>query len=215
MSKKPLSQKHLQIEQNNTFMFIVLGVAAAILSFTIVSSISLGARLSYQSRVINERAKAEKQLKANKDALQSLISSYESFDSASESVLGTADKNSKIVLDALPSKYDFPALAASIEKIINITGGIQSFGINGSDLEATATQSSIDPKPINIPITVAGNASYENIQKLVANLQFSIRPFKVVELTLNGNQNNMSFSIELITYYMPEKNLEIPLREIK
>jgi len=215
MSKKPLSQKHSLIERNNTFVFVVIGIAAAIMSFTIVVIVSLGSRLSYQSRVINERVKAEKQLKDNKDSLDKLIKSFESFDSATESVLGTSDKNSKIVLDALPSKYDFPALASSIEKIVNITGGIQSYGINGSDLEATATQSSINPNPIEIPITIAGTASYENIQKLVSNLQLSIRPFRVVELDFSGNQKSMSFSIELLTYYMPEKNLEIPLKEIK
>jgi len=170
MNKRVMSQKHLLVEQNNTFMFIVLGVAAAILSFTIVSSVSLSSRLRYQGRVINERVKAQKQLNTNKDVLSSLKSSFENFDSASESVLGTSDKNSKVVLDALPSKYDFQALVASIEKIINITGGIQSFGINGSDLEATAAQNSIDPQTIIIPITIAGRANYESIQKLITNL---------------------------------------------
>jgi len=43
----------------------------------------------------------------------------------------------------------------------------------------------------------------------------SIRPFKVINLTISGSQKDMSFNLELETYYMPEKNLEIPLKEIK
>lgn len=215
MQKNNKSNKHALIEKSNTTMLIIIGVAAAVLSFTIVSTISLSRRLSYQSRVINARTEAEDQLNKNYSALQQLIESYEKFDSAEKSVIGSADTNSKIVLDALPSKYDFPALATSINKIIELTGGITSKNITGSDLEATAEQSSIDPKPIEIPISISGDASYENIQKLVNNLQASIRPFKIKNVTLSGNQQKMTFNISMITYYMPSKNLEIPLKEIK
>lgn len=209
------STKHAQIEKSNTTMFIILGLAAAILSFTIVSSVYLVKRLSYQSKVINARVDAEKQLKSNASELQKLVASYQSFDSATESVIGTDDKNSKIVLDALPSKYDFPALNTSIEKIFKLTGGLKSISISGSDQEATAEQSSINPTPIEIPITIGGGGNYENIQKLINNLQLSIRPFKVLKVSLNGNQTNMTFNIDLVTYYMPAKNLEIQLKEVK
>jgi Tfp pilus assembly protein PilO len=215
MQKNNKSNKHALIEKSNTTMLIVIGVAAAVLSFTIVSTISLSRRLSYQSRVINARTDAEDQLNKNYSALQQLIESYEKFDSTEKSVIGTTETNSKIVLDALPSKYDFPALATSINKIIELTGGISSKNITGSDLEATAEQSSIDPKPIEIPISISGEASYENIQKLVNNLQASIRPFKIKNVTFSGDQQKMNFNISMTTYYMPSKNLEIPLKEIK
>ena len=55
----------------------------------------------------------------------------------------------------------------------------------------------------------------ETIQKLIANLQRSIRPFKITKVTFSGNQASMSFSITMTTYYMPEKNLEIPLKEVQ
>lgn len=215
MNNKQLSEKRAQIEQNNTFMFVVLGIAAAILSFTIASSISLSSRLRYQSRVINERVKAEKQLSGNKSAVTSLKSAFENFDSAPESVLGNSDKNSKIVLDALPSKYDFPAVASSIEKLVSLTEGVSLRSINGVDQEAVAEQTSINPKPIEIPLSITGTASYENIQKLILSLQLSIRPFKVINLNLDGNQESMTFDMDLITYYMPEKNIEIILKEIQ
>jgi hypothetical protein len=196
-------------------MFIMLGIASAILSFTIVSTVSSIKRMLYQGRVINARVDAEKLLKTNLGAVSELVKSYESFDSAKESVIGTADKNSKIVLDALPSKYDYPAITASVEKIVNLTGGISGYSVVGTDLEATAQQSSINPEPVEIPLTIAGKASYENIQKLINNLQLSIRPFKVTKLTFSGDQKDMTFNITTTTYYMPEKNLEIPLKEIK
>lgn len=215
MQKGEVSSKHLQIQKSNTSMFIMLGVASAVFSFTVVSTVSLIKRMSYQSRVINARVDAEKQLKSNLGAVSELVKAYENFDSAKESVIGTADKNSKIVLDALPSKYDYPAITASVEKIVKLTGGIAGFSVTGTDQEATAQQSSISPEPIQIPITISGTANYETIQKLVNNLQLSIRPIKVTKLNFSGDQKSMSFNMSLITYYMPEKNLEIPLKEIK
>lgn len=213
--KNPTSMKHEQIEKTNTAMFIIIAVAASLISFTIVSSIYLIKRLSYQSRVIDKRSSAEKQLKTNKAELDKLVTAYKSFDASAESVIGTNDKNSKIVLDALPSKYDFPALATSIEKLINLSGGISSRNITGSDLEATALQSSVNPEPVEIPLSISGFASYENVQKLITNLQLSIRPLKITKVSLSGEQSNMNFTINLITYYMPAKDFDIQLEEIK
>lgn len=215
MQKGNQSTKHKQIEQTNTVMFVTIGLASAIISFSIISTISLSRRLSYQSKVINARVNSEKQLKTNYSELQKLVTSYKSFDGAAESVIGTKDNNSKIVLDALPSKYDFPALTVSIDKIFKLTGGLSSLSISGSDQEATAQQSSINPTPIEIPLTIGGRGSYENIQKLVLNLQRSIRPFKISKVSLSGNQKDMTFSINMVTYYMPAKNLEIQLKEVK
>lgn len=214
MNKVEKSTKHAQIEKTNSMMLIMIGVAAAVFSFTVVATISFGRRLSYQAKVINTRVDAEKQLKANLAAVEKLVTAYESFDSATTSVLGTKDKNSKIILDALPSKYDFPALTASIEKILKLTGGVTSVSLVGSDLEATAEQNSINPKPVEIPISITGTASYDTIQLLVANLQKSIRPFKISKISFSGNQSAMNFTITMATYYMPEKNLEIPLKEV-
>lgn len=215
MAQKNTSVKHSQIDKTNTTMFIVIGIASAVLSFSVVSCIYLYKRMSYQSRVIDRRTGIEKLLNKNKSELDKLVESYQSFDTAQESVIGTKDNNSKIVLDALPSKYDFPALATSIEKIMNLTGGISARNITGTDLEATAAQSLPNPVPVEIPLTIGGAASYENIQKLVNNLQLSIRPMRVTKVLFNGEQSKMNFTIYLTTYYMPAKNLEIQSEEVK
>lgn len=214
MNKGDKSKKHIQIEKTNSLMLIMIGVAAAVFSFTIVSVISFGRRLNYQSKVINARVDAENQLKTNLLNVEKLIKAYEEFDSTDLSVLDTKEKNSKIILDALPSKYDFPALTASIEKIVKTTGPISSVALTGSDLEATAEQSSANPVPIEIPITLSGSAKYETIQTLIINLQKSIRPFKIVKITFTGNQENLNFNIGMVTYYMPEKSLEIIPKEV-
>lgn len=211
-----VSKEHGLISKNNTRMFVILAVAAVTLSFALVSSITLVKRMNYQAKVINARTKVQKQLKSNIAAVDSLLEAYKNFDEAAESVIGTADSNSKVVLDALPSKYDFPALATSLEKLL-VSGGFSDISISGSDNEATAEQNSTNPAPIEIPFTIAAKGSYANLQSLINSLRISIRPFKIMRLdiTSSSSGDSMSFTISAVTFYQPEKNLEIPLVEVK
>lgn len=215
MSEK-VSKEHNLIAKNNTKMLVMLAVAGAVLSFSMVASISLIKRMNYQAKVINERTKVQKQLVSNVAAVDSLIAAYKNFDQAAESVIGTNDSNSKIVLDALPSKYDYPALASSLEKLLT-TGGFSDISITGSDNEATAEQNSTTPLPVEIPFTIAAKGSYTSLQTLINNLRISIRPFKIskLDITAASGSDSMSFSITATTFYQPEKNLEIPLKEVK
>lgn len=211
-----LSKKHGLISKNNTRMFVTLAVAGVMLSFALVSSITLIKRMNYQAKVIDARTKVQKQLKSNNAAVDSLLEAYKNFDEAAESVIGTADSNSKVVLDALPSKYDFPALTTSLEKLL-VNGGFSDISISGSDNEANAEQNSTNPAPIEIPFTIAAKGSYANLQSLINSLRISIRPFKIMRLDITSSSggDSMSFTINAVTFYQPEKNLEIPLVEVK
>jgi len=210
------SKQHGLISKSNTKMLVMLAIAGAVLSFSTVVGITLIKRMNYQAKVIGERSKVQKQLKANVAAVDSLLAAYKNFDEAPESVIGTSDSNSKIVLDALPSKYDFPALATSLEKLL-VSGGFSDISITGSDNEATAEQNSTTPAPVEIPFTIAAKGSYVNLQSLMNNLRISIRPFKILKLdiTASAGVDSMNFTISAVTFYQPEKNLEIPLQEVK
>ncbi len=211
---KNLSTKHNLIDRSNRNMFIVVAIAGVLLSFTIVASIAMSQRMSYQGKVISARDRADKQLQANLKAVTSLMSSYQSFDSAAESVIGSIDPNSKVVLDALPSKYDFPALTNSLQAMMN-NAGLSGITISGTDDEATAEQNSQDPKPVEIPISFSGRGSYDNVKKFVDTLQLSIRPFKVTKLNISGSQGAITVTVTAVTYYQPSRSLDIPLKEVK
>ena len=214
MKEQGGSVKRELVNKSNSNMLITIGIAGAVLGFSLVASYTLIKQMSYRSKVISERAKAEKQLKANVKAAENLKSSYDEFNNAPESVIGTADKNAKVVLDALPSKYDFPALATSIQKIMEVSG-LSNISITGQDSEATAEQESTAPKLVEIPLTLSGTGTYDKAQELVKNLARSIRPFKIVKISVSGEDANLNISIEGITYYQPKKKLDIPLKEVK
>ncbi len=208
------SKKRDLISQNNSRILVIIGIAGAIFGFSLVASYTLVKQMTYKSKVIGASVKADEQLKDNVESVSTLVAAYESFNSASESVIGTADENARIVLDALPSKYDFPALATSLDKIMSLSG-LTDITIGGTDAEADAEQSSASPEPIEIPVTLTGKGNYQNAQLLVTNLEKSIRPIKISSITFSGKDSELSVSVTGVTYYQPKKTLEIEKKEVK
>lgn len=209
-----LSGKHLAVDKANTQVVIAVSVATALLVFALFASLSLAEKIKYQNKVIGKRNDAVAQLEENVKATESLVNSYVVFDSAVGSVIGSADKNSKIVLDSLPSKYDFPALATSLELIIR-GAGLTVDSITGSDLEATALQSSIEPEIVPIPFQIDAAGNYGAVQQLIKDLERSIRPFKINTLQISGSDNSLKVSIAAETYYMPARELGIVEEVVK
>ncbi len=203
-----LSGKHIQIDKANSLALIAAAITTAVVIFSLVASQALLKRMSYQNKVISLRSKAASQLSKNVKAADTLNSAYQTFDSTPESVIGTKDKNSKIVLDSLPSKYDFPALATSLEGLISGSGN-KITSIGGTDNEAQASQDSAEPTPVDIPILIGASGNFTSAQKLILDLERSIRPVKIASLDLTGSDSNLQIAVNAKTYYQPEKKLDI------
>lgn len=209
-----LSTKHVLVDKANTTVIIAAAAAAALVVFSLFASKALIDKIAYQNKVISKRATANEQLEKNLEAKDQLVASYTAFNDSPESVIGTAESNSKIVLDALPSKYDFPALATSIDGII--TGaGMSVESITGSDLETSAEQSNVNPTPVVVPFDFTAKGSYESAQKLITDLQRSIRPFKIISIDFTASDGGIvSVNVVGETYYQPAKDLGIQNKKV-
>jgi hypothetical protein len=225
MASNPLSSKRLAISKTNAQMVGVVAVAAFISVFCLVASNAVFSQNRYQARVISAKEKAHKQLVQNIDNYNNLATAYKAFDGASANIIGgnkdgTSDNdgsNSKIILDALPSTYDFPALTSSLEKILN-DNNLKVTSITGTDdqLAQQNNTSSANPQPVSIPFTFTiSNASYTSVTQLMSKLQQSIRPVQIDMLDVSGSQNNMTVTVTGHTYYQPAKNVSITKKVIK
>src|SRR5882762_6204910 len=127
---KTASTKRALIDKANSQVVIVTSIAAFILVFSMVATKTLISQATYQNRVIGAKKTAVKQLKADIKATDTLKSSYKAFVSTAQNAIGgnpdgtgqQDGNNTKIVLDALPSSYDFPALATSLDKLLTGQG---------------------------------------------------------------------------------------------
>jgi hypothetical protein len=209
-----ISNKHVRIDKANQQTIIAISATVAIVMFTLAASQALIKQMRYQQLVISKRGAANTQLEKNIKATGPLVAAYEAFDGTPESIIGTQDKNSKIVLDALPSKYDFPALATSLEGLM-VSSGVKIEGLTGTDNEAAAEQNSDDPKPIEIPVSMTGTGNTASVQKLIDNLQKSIRPIKIVSIGFKGSDTALQAQITAVTYYQPQRNYAVKDEVVK
>lgn len=212
--------KRVQVDKAKALMFgIVIGVSVVSV-FSLVASKSYFSQATYLNKVAVEKEKAVKQLKANKEAVNQLVKSYDTFSKQSPNLLGGSTTgvgekdgdNGRLVLDALPSKYDFPALATSLEKLVS---GYAIANISGSDesvAQAAVTESS---EPVIIPITISVSTDYKGAQNLFNIFEKSIRPFQVLSFDLSGSNSKMQVNLTAQTYYQPVMNMKIETKVVK
>lgn len=225
MAKTASFTKRALITKANSTMVAATAVAAFLVVFAGVASKALISQAAYQNRVISVKKKALSTLKGDISAVDSLKASYQTFVSTPQNVLGgnptgtgpLDGDNAKIVLDALPSKYDFPALATSIQKLV--TGqGLTIQGVSGTDDEATqaANSSSTTPKPISMPFQVRVSGSYAGVKGLLDAFERSIRPIQVKKIEIDGAKSGtLTATIDAQTFYQPQKNLNIETEVVK
>jgi hypothetical protein len=203
----------------------VVAAAAFVTMFCLVASKAVFSQNQYQGRVTKAKEAAHKQLQDNLAAFDTLVASYKKFDGKTTNIIGgnknaagdNDGTNSKIILDALPSSYDFPALTSSLEKILkdrhlNVTS------ISGTDdqLAQQSNTTSASPTANPIPFTFGiGNANYTDVQNLVKALQSSIRPMAIDSLDLSGGASNMTLNVNAHTYYQPGKSVNITTKVVK
>lgn len=218
MARTTSPTKRLMISKANAVIVISTAAASFVLVFTLVAGKSLSSQAAYQNRVINLKEKALTQLKNDLEARDSLARSYKAFLAEDPNLLagdpaGTGPKdgdNVRLILDALPSKYNYPALLASVEKIV-LDQNLTILSISGTDQEVDqgSQQSSPEPQPIAMPFQVRVSGSYTSIQSLIAVFSHSIRPFQIKSIELTGDETSMIATITAQTFYQPEKSLKI------
>jgi len=224
MATNITSSKRLQIDKANATVVVVTAVSSFVVVFSLVASNALLSQRSYQSRVINKKEQARDQLKKNIDTVKSLKNSYSVFVGSTQNVLGGNPKgqgdkdgnNAQIVLDALPSSYDFPAIATSLEKLLSVNG-LNTQSISGTDDELTQSNASTSatPQAVTIPFTVSVAGQYDAIQNIVKVFESSIRPISVNSVNISGNDKSLTVSFQAQTYYQPATGLSIKTEDVK
>jgi Tfp pilus assembly protein PilO len=221
-SKKHLSTKRIQIDKANSAIVASTAIAAFVVVFAIFAAHALVGQMNFQGRVINGKEQAVDQLKTDVDSTAKLATAYQAFTSNSQNIIGGNPQgskaqdgdNAKIVLDALPAKYDFPALTSSLEDILSHKG-LKIESVSGEDDQIDQTnQTSAHPKPVPMPFTVRVSGSYGSVKTMIGAFDHSIRPFQMNSLELSGGQNDLEATVEAQTFYQPKTTFNVTTKEV-
>jgi len=219
-----ISAKRIAIDKAEATLALAVGIATFIVIFSAVASKTLFDQMLYQNKVIDKKQIALDTAEANIVAIEELTRSYQEFKGASTNILGgnpsgDADRdgdNPRIILDALPSKYDFPALTTSLEKLLK-DNNVNLTAIEGSDDEIAQSGSaaSDQPAPVEMPFIVSAEVNANKGKDLMRLFERSIRPIVVDLLTISKSDKDLTFEVGAKTYYQPEKVLSIKQEEVK
>ncbi|MFZ1484007.1 MAG: hypothetical protein WAS36_03265 [Candidatus Saccharimonadales bacterium] len=222
MAGIPLTKRAL-IDKTNTTIVIIVSIAAFVSVFSLVATKTLVSQIAYQNRVISDKRAAVKQLTINNENMDKLKVSYNAFTGSTSNVLdgistGIGPKdgdNAKIVLDALPNVYDFPATVASVQVLAASNGTLS--GISGTDNEVqeASNRLSATPNAVQIPFDMTSKGNYQQLVGLISALQRSIRPIEVQTLDVTGESGELNINIKAATYYQPGKSLAIKTKVVK
>lgn len=215
--------KRALIDKANTTTVAAAAIAAFVVVFSLVAGKALLSQAAYQNRIISAKKEALSTLNQNLDARDDLVTAYQAFVNTSQNVIGGAasgsnpDKdgdNAKIILDALPSKYDFPALTASLEKFTS-SQSLEIKTITGTDDEIAQQQSSSDPKPVPMDFELEVRGGYPQIQGLMNLFEKSIRPVQIQKMSVTTSDGAIEATVGAQTFYQPEKKLELRTKVVK
>lgn len=208
------SVKRVLIDKANTRLVVTVSIAIFAMVFSLVAAKTLWTQSSYQKRVIDAKNKAATQLQANVEAMDKLSTSYNAFVNTSTNIIGGNSlgsgpqdgNNAKIILDALPSKYDFPALTTNLETLLS-DQQVVLVNISGVDDEIaqSGNTNSPNPSPVEMPFQLSATADYAKTQALIEAFERSIRPIKMTTLDISGTQDKLTTTVSALTYYQPDR----------
>lgn len=219
-----LSTKRTLIDKANTAVVIMVSAAVFLTVFSLVATKTFISQANYQGRVISQKRAAVNMLKKDVNAAKQLRKSYIAFTSTSQNALGgnplgvgqQDGNNAKIILDALPSRYDFPELTTSLESLL-ASQSVKIDTISGTDDEVTQSQTQASPTPqaIAMPFEFTVTGSYDNIKNVVNALERSIHPMQITSFDISAEQKEITLAIKAQTYYQPPTSLKIKKEVVK
>ncbi len=223
MAQIKASSKHALISKAGNTTTLIMAIAAFVSVSSLVGVRTMLQQRSYQSKIIVEKELAVRTLNENIKEVTTLVTSYNEFIGRPTNIIGgntngSGDRdgdNAKLILDALPSKYDFPALATSLEKVLS-QDNFMIASINGVDDEILqSAKDTATPEIVEIPFTFSVVGNYDSLNDLIKKLETSIRPFHVNRVEFNVDDSSAELNIDAKTFYQSEKKLNITTKVVE
>jgi len=196
---------NIKLDKEKSAVMKNLAIASFLLVFGLFASKKLLGVYVYQGRVIDTQKTSIANIVSDQKVASNVVKAYKNFVNQQINVIGgtttgagsTSGNNAKIILDALPQTYDFPAIISSVQVLLN-SSGILVNSLTGTDSSTVLAQS---PQPVPIPLSFSVSGSYSSIQSLLSTLNKSITPIDIKSVTLSGTDAYLTASISAQTYY--------------
>lgn len=217
---KPMTglKKRQQIADTRKQVFLMVALSSAIVVICVMIGIRLFKEIVYQSKVNDELGKTVDIMNGNVRNISPLIKNAMALSTSKNLSLPNLKEDDtsvfQVIIDALPTIEDSVDLGSSLQDKVLAHSGVRIEQINveratsssitsGAPSRSTglgsATPSYPSAKLITFKVTVSGD--YESIQKVLKDIENTIRPITITKISLEGNDIKLTAGIEARTYY--------------
>jgi Tfp pilus assembly protein PilO len=196
-----------QLSSNNLIIIILL-VTLLVVGVTALVGKSLVTTIIRDTKVVQKKSAAEKQLKKNVEAAPKLVSSYAQM-----------QEKAGVLADALPNTPDFASLIVTLENMTNVAGlklksVTPAAGISAEG-ETAVGDSSVSPAPQPYKFGLVFSGTYVGLTKLLTEIETSARPMRVLDMQLTGGGSSLNGILDLETYYQAKAQLPFSTETVK
>lgn len=221
-------RKRTQISKTNRMMFVWIAISSVIVGIALVVAFSLVQQLLYNERVLAEKENTVTILKHNNSVIPELQTQVRVLDANEALRLVRASEENQavqVILDALPSEANSPALGASLQNklLTGINGltieSLQVDPVQGVEILAEdasvedASASGDGANQITFQFSLSG--SPEALKQVLTNLERSIRAIDILTLRIESQGANQLMSVQARAFYEPARVLELKDKVVK
>lgn len=219
-------RKRAQIAVANRTMFLWVAGVSVLLGFSLVAILFLSQMAIFNEKVLSEKGKTVKTLKANIATVKDLEKEVKKLD-ANQALLNSKAKEDdqavQVILDALPSDANSLALGASLQTVLlaNISGlivqslqvkpvaGAETLSSGGLVVDGSETFSG----EIAFSFSVEGDE--DALRQTLVNLEKSIRTINVTSLKIESHGETRLLTVQGKAFYEPAIRVELKEKTVK
>lgn len=216
-------RKRTQIAKTNRTMFIWIAAASVLVGFSLVVSIFLFQKLTFNEKVLAEKAKTIATLDQNIKVVPDLESEVQVLDTneaLASSKAQSSDQAIQVILDALPADANETALGSSLQsKLLNGVPGLSIEAVHVDIVAGIESLSDVSAAPaltdntITFRFTVTGNQTA--FRTALTRLERSIRTINVTSVRIANQGSTQIMSVEGQAYFEPARSLDLYEKVIK
>jgi len=217
-------RKRTQILKANRNMFLWIAGASALVGFALVASIFLVQKLVFNERVLIEKNNTISVLQANNAVMPELETQVRVLDTNAALIKSKAKDNDQaiqVILDALPSEANSPALGASLQDVLlaSIPGlvidslqvdpveGVESLAAPGVDTGGAVLGTTGTENQITFRFIVSGNQ--DALKAALVNLERSIRTIDITKLQIESQQTTQVMTVQGRAFFEPAREVTL------
>lgn len=226
--KNPAFRKRTQIMKANRTMFLWVAAVSVVFGVALVGIIFIVQMLLFNERVLEEKSKTIATLKVNNENIIELESQIRVLDTNQSLISLKArsdDQAIQVILDALPSEANSPALGSSLQE--KLLANIPGLELNSIKIDPVVgveylqdTDSMISADPItdtqnNITFNFSVTGDEIALKKALQNLENSIRTINVVSVMIESQEDKRVMTVNGQAFYEPVRIVELTDKVVK